>query len=100
MYSAGSSVQSVKKTLRHPSRKKERNLFFDKTNRFNTAKRKTILNSDGVNKLSDHETQLIKAKLSKQRKKEIIKNILLFVVSIFITFFIFKILLIPFKLVL
>jgi hypothetical protein len=54
MYSAGNSVQSVKKVLRHPSRKKERKLFFDKTNRLNIAKRKTILNSDKKNKLSDN----------------------------------------------
>lgn len=97
MYSAGNSVQSVKKVLRHPSRKKERKLFFDKTNRLNIAKRKTILNSNKNNTLSDNEAQLIRTKLFKERKKERIKNIIIFIISIFVTIISFKILLIPFK---
>ncbi|MDG1404294.1 hypothetical protein [Polaribacter sp.] len=61
------------------------------------AKRKTILNSDKKNKLSDNEAQLIRTKLFKERKKERIKNIIIFLVSIFVTIISFKILLIPFK---
>jgi hypothetical protein len=99
MFSAGNSVQSVNKTLRHPSRKKDRKLFLDKTNRFNILKRKNILNSENRD-ISQNEIQLIKAKLSKQRKKEKIKNLLLFIISIFVTIFILKILFIPFKQVL
>jgi len=97
MYSAGNSVQSVKKVLRHASRKKERKLFFDKTNRLNIAKRKTILNSNKNNTLSDNEAQLIRTKLFKERKKERIKNIIIFIISIFVTIISFKTLLIPFK---
>ncbi|MFY9243000.1 MAG: hypothetical protein WAO74_08235 [Polaribacter sp.] len=82
MYSAGNSVQSVKKTLRYPSRKKDRKLFFDKTNQFNILKRKNILNSED-RELSNDEIQLIKAKIYKQRKKEMLFNMITFIVSDF-----------------
>ncbi|WP_405564630.1 hypothetical protein [Polaribacter sp. Asnod6-C07] len=86
----GFASQQVK-DLKKNSRKKERKKFFDRTRKLDITERKKISVKKEV-ELSHKEALEIKAKISKQRRKEKIKNYFILIISIIITFTIFNLL--------
>lgn len=94
MMAEGFAAQQVK-LLKNISRK-QRIKRFDRERRLGIKKRKKV-EPKKETPITLYQKEAIKKKVTQDRIKERVKNLVIFIISIFVTFLILKILFSPFK---